>query len=145
MSLKFAEPVGRAISWWLKSRNYEKFSIKSNYSVIVGRAKIRQNSKFDKASQKCMSSYISAEKPVSKTEKKICQKGEYDLLISTDKCSYRWWDIFTYITFPEFLFHFCMKTLAMNSEKENRMLHKKKGINTREYTHSLASSSRFRQ
>ena len=76
MSLKFAEPVGRAISWWLKSRNYEKFSIKSNYSAIVGRAKIRQNSKFDKASQKCMSSYISAEKPVSKIEKKKFIKRE---------------------------------------------------------------------
>ena len=75
MSLKFAEPVGRAISWWLKSRNYEKFSIKSNYSVIVGRAKIRQNTKFEKTSQKCMSSYISAEKPVRKIEKKTLSKG----------------------------------------------------------------------
>ena len=51
MSLRFAEPVGRVIRLWLKSRNYEKILslvLKSNYSATVGRAKIRQNSKFDK-------------------------------------------------------------------------------------------------
>ena len=34
-----------------------------------------------------MSFYISAEKLVSETEEKTYQKEEYDLLISTDKCS----------------------------------------------------------
>ena len=82
-------------------------STKSNYSATVGRAKIRQNSKFDKTWQKSMSFYISAEKPVSEIGQKKYQKKEYDLLISTDKCSYRWWDISAYITFPEFISYFC--------------------------------------
>ena len=36
-----------------------------------------------------MSFTFQPKKPVSEIEKKMYQKEEYDLLISTDKCSYR--------------------------------------------------------
>ena len=60
-----------------------------------------------KLDKKACPLYISAEKPVSEIEEKTYQKEEYDLLISTDKCSYRWWDSSAYITFPEFVSYFC--------------------------------------